>query len=483
MPSSVEALAALQAALPPEILFRDDATRYAASFDNLRYSQLPTVVLRPHDEDEVATILRLANEYKVPVTTRGAGTATTGAATPSVDGWVLDLAAWKELQIDADSMMAYVQPGVTVAELDAAARAEGLFYAPDPGSKKYCTIGGTIACNAGGLRGAKYGVTRDYVYALEGFLPTGDFVRWGLDVRKYVSGYNLRDLWIGSEGTLGVITGAVMKLLPAPTSTVTLLAAFPEEHAALDAAQAIGRARLVPSILEFLDRQTVRCFEREASAQGKLDPWLDPYVGGALLLLETDGAAPEARESADRIEAILRDAGATVARTDDPTEAEKLWIVRRGCSRAMFALGDTKLNEDIVVPLRAQHALMDLVAELHAETGLGTPTFGHAADGNFHVHLMYHRDDPAECEAAKRGVRKLMESVVELGGAITGEHGVGRAKSPFLPLQHDAIELRLMRDLKKTFDPNNILNPELWFTPFEIWEHPREDVVLPWDHR
>jgi glycolate oxidase len=483
MSTSSAAWGALQAALPSEVVFTDEASRYAASFDNMRYSQLPAVVLRPEDEEQVATILRLANEYRVPVTTRGAGTATTGAATPSQDGWVLDLGTWKELHIDAESMMAYVQPGVTVAELDAAARAEGLFYAPDPGSKKYCTIGGTIACNAGGLRGAKYGVTRDYVYALEGFLPTGEFVRWGLDVRKFVSGYNLRDLWIGSEGTLGVITGAVMKLLPAPATTVTQLAAFPDEHSALDTAHALLRARLVPSILEFLDRQTVACFEREATAQGKLDPWLEPYVGGALLLIETDGSAAEARESADRIEAILRDAGATLTRTDDPVEAEQLWVVRRGCSRAMFALGDTKLNEDIVVPLRAQHDLIDLVAELREETGLATPTFGHAADGNFHVHLMYHRDNPAECEAAKRGVQKLMEAVIEMGGAITGEHGIGRAKSPFLALQHEETELRLMQALKTTFDPNHILNPELWFTPFEIWEHPREDVVLPWDHR
>ncbi|MCD8482451.1 MAG: FAD-binding oxidoreductase [Verrucomicrobia bacterium] len=202
-----------------DVLFR-------SSMDNLRLSRLPDAVVFPRDEEMVGQVLRLANELSVPVTARGAGSATTGATTPWHGGWVLDFSQWQQLHIDPVSQMAYVQPGVTVQALDQAALKHGLTYPPDPGSAKYATIGGTLACNAGGLRGAKYGVTRDYVYALEGFLPTGEFVRWGAGVKKYVSGYNMRDLWIGSEGTLGVITGAVLKLIPAPESRQTFFVRF-----------------------------------------------------------------------------------------------------------------------------------------------------------------------------------------------------------------------------------------------------------------
>ena len=479
------ALAALRRALPLEVVDESPAGRARASVDNLRLQRLPAVVLRPRDEDDVGTILRLANTHRVPVTTRGAGSATTGSATPLEDGWALDLSAWKNVQIDPVAMLGYVQPGITVNELDAAAREHGLFYPPDPGSKKWATIGGTIACNAGGFRGAKYGVTRDYVMALEGFLPTGEFVRWGADVKKYAAGYNVRDLWIGSEGTLGVITGAVVKLLPAPAATATLLARFPDEAAALDAVEAILRARLVPSILEFLDRQTVGCLRAEAA---KLAPEVVQLLGDAqgddpaVLLIEVDGPASDVAEAKARVEQLLREAGGDFLTAANADQAETFWAVRRLSSRSMFRLADTKLNEDVVVPWRSYRALLDYTVRLKAETGLHTPTFGHAADGNFHVHIMYNHGDAAARAQASTAIQALMEKVIELGGVISGEHGVGLAKSPFFRLQHSPAEISAMQAIKKALDPNGVLNPDKIFTPFDVWEHERATVHLPWDH-
>jgi len=475
------ALKALKKALPEFVLFFEKEERYRASMDNMRFSRMPAVVIRPDDEAQIEKLLKIANQHKIPITTRGAGSATTGATTPAIDGWVLDLSDWKNLHIDPDSMMAYVQPGVTVQQLDDAARECGLFYPPDPGSKKYATIGGTIACNAGGLRGAKYGVTRDYVYALEGFLPTGEFVRWGLDVKKFVSGYNIRDLWIGSEGTLGIITGTVLKLIPRPAHTLTFLASFDDEIAALNTAHAILKTRQIPAILEFLDQQTVDCFTRLKS--NKPDPdHFARFEGKSLLLIEFDGSLQDVEAARLSVESLFQQSNISFEVTTQPEAAEQLWQVRRGCSKAMFQWGDRKLNEDIVVPLRAQHELIQFTRDLKDEIQLPTPTFGHAADGNFHVHIMYHSDQPNEVKRAQLGIRRIMEKVVALGGAITGEHGIGLAKSNYLPLQHEPVELKLMRGIKELFDPNHILNPDKWFEPFDPSEHPREDFQMPWDH-
>jgi glycolate oxidase len=488
---STPALEALRARLTAAVIVTDAAACYRASFDNLRLSRLPAAVLRPEDEEQVAVILEVANRFGQAVTTRGAGTATTGATSPVVGGWVLDLSGWTECHIDPATQMAYVQPGLTVAALDTAARRHGLMYAPDPSSRQYATIGGTIATNAGGLRGAKYGVTRDYVLALEGFLPTGEFVRWGGDVRKYVSGYNMRDLWIGSEGMLGVITGAVLKLVPAPGARRTCLAAFADEAAALDGVQALLASGLVPAILEFLDSPSVSCTVRLWQRKGILTTvglppsFVDLLAADpapAVLLIEYDGDQSAVDAGCAAAAAAVGHRAAAFCVAADEAEAEGLWRLRRSCSQAMFEWGDGKLNEDVVVPLRAQHALLAYTRQLSHDIGLAMPTFGHAADGNFHVHIMYRRDDPDQCARARRGIDALMRQVIELEGVITGEHGIGLAKSPFFGWQHSEAEIKAMRAIKQALDPNNILNPDLMWQPFEVWDYPREDVHLPWDH-
>lgn len=465
--------------LGSENVLTDEQSRFSASFDNTRLSFLPDLVIRPLDEEQVAFVLQIANKHLIPVTVRGGGTAATGATAPVKGGWVLDLGHWENLHIDEVSGLAYVQPGVRTADVSAAAEAAGWFYPPDPSSYKHSTIGGNIACNAGGMRCAKYGVTRDYVMALEGFLPTGEWVKWGANLRKFAAGYNIRDLWIGSEGTLGVVTGAVLKLIPKPAARGTFLFAFETEKKAIAAVREILKRRLTPSILEFLDRQSVECTLKE----GFQLPFRKPLgFTPAILLVEVDGAKARVDEDKVRLMSIMEKRAAASLQAKTAADAETLWAIRRKCSKAMFQLGDSKLNEDVVVPLDSQEALLDFTLRLKEEIGLATPTFGHAADGNFHVHVMYNRKDPQQRETAEKAVHRIMQQVVDLGGVISGEHGIGLAKSPFLEIQHSAAEINAMKAVKRALDPNNILNPGKIFEPFRVWEHEPVQVKLAWDH-
>lgn len=455
----------------------DDLAR--ASLDSARLPFKPEAVVRPTKDEQITQLLVLANELKMPVTPRGAGSATTGAVSPVRGGWVLDLSHWDKIEIDATAGMAHVETGAVTAKINAEAEAKGWFYPPDPSSQKYCTIGGNIATNAGGLRGAKYGVTRDYVYELEGFLPTGEPVRWGAPLKKFASGLNVRDLWIGSEGMLGVLTRATLKLIPKPQDRWTCLAAFQSEAAALRTVKQLLGERVVPSILEFLDGQTVSCAQRRRGAA-----FFRKHPEVSLLLLELDGHPAVVRETRQAVKALFAERALATKHTTDPVQAEALWEARRTCSQAMFQMGDTKLNEDIVVPVQSYEPLIRYTLELKEKTGLATPTFGHVADGNFHVHIMYDHGDPDQCARAEVGLNMLMEKVVELGGAITGEHGIGLAKSPFMKLQHSEAEIAAMKRIKDALDPNGILNPGKMFEEFVMWRHQRDyDWIFPWDHQ
>jgi len=327
-------------------------------------------------------------------------------------------------------------------------------------------------------KAANNGVTRDFVLSLKGFLPTGEFVEWGTATKKFSAGFNLRDLWIGSEGMLGIVTAATLKLIPLPAARWTLLAAFGTEIDAFRAVRALFALRIQPAICEFLDRSSVLCAERATQTS------VFPGQGGRpVLLIELAGTASEVREQKKAVlDWAQRHARAHRAAQDRP-EAEKLWAVRRKCSGAMFELGDSKLNEDVVIPLRKYEAFGRFLEKLRRTSKLPIPTFGHLGDGNLHVNIMYHRSDPAECRAAEKAVQQLMETVVALGGAISGEHGIGLAKTPFLRLQHSAAQVRAMQAVKRALDPNGILNPGKMFEIFEVWYHPRLNVKLPWDHK
>lgn len=478
-PSKNQSLAnrALKRKLPGRLL-KDKDSRFRASLDNLRLSSLPEAVIRVQEAADVAAVLQLASRYGIPVTSRGAGSSATGSAVPVKGGWVLDLSALNAVKVDPVARIATVGAGVVTADLQAQVEAQGLFFPPDPSSKKYSTIGGNIACNAGGMRCVKYGVTRDYVLGLEGFLADGSAFQFGLPLKKYVSGLNLRDLLIGSEGTLGVITSANLKLIPKPEKRWTGMFAFKTEASALKTVVALFKAGLSPSILEFLDRQSVGCAEQYTG--GAIFPG---HARSAILLIELDGRAAEVREQRKKLLAFMESRAIRQREARTETQAEKLWQVRRTCSQSMFSLADTKLNEDIVVPLEKQAELIRYTLALKKEIGLPTPTFGHAGDGNLHVHIMYNRASAEDASKAKAGIHKLMNKVVQLGGVITGEHGIGLAKAPFMSIQHSEAEIAAMRAVKKALDPLGILNPGKIFDAFEVWDHELVDVRLPWDHR
>ena len=288
----------------------------------------------------------------------------------------------------------------------------------------------------------------------------------------------MRDLWIGSEGMLGVVTGAVLKLIPQPAARWTLLTSFRDEAHALRSALALFRARVQPAICEFLDRESVLCAER--AMQTTIFPG---QAGRPVILLELAGSSLDVREQRAAVLAwaTRHASGHRVAR--DRAAAEQLWAVRRKCSGAMFELGDAKLNEDVVLPMRSYVQFAQFLGRLKRESGLHVPTFGHLADGNLHVNIMYHRADAKETRAAELAVQRLMETVVALGGAISGEHGIGLAKTPFLRIQHSPAQVRAMRAVKEALDPRGVLNPGKMFEVFRVWKHPRLEVHLPWDHK
>lgn len=471
------ATAALRRRLGRRVLTSDDAL-FHASYDGLKLSFLPEAVIRIRVERDIGVVLTLANKHGVPVTVRGGGTSLTGSAAPVHGGWVLDVNGLDQIAVHAEEGLAEVGVGAKVSAVQQAAEVAGWFYPPDPASRNHSTIGGNIACNAGGMHGAKYGVTRDFVLGLRGYLPTGEKVKWGGRFKKFACGYNLRDLWIGSEGTLGVVTSAIVRLVPKPEANWTLVAAFTDEAAALAAVQALVGQRILPSILEFLDRHSVQCAER---ATGR--SLFPEQPGRPLLLVEIDGTASDVAATQPRVLAWAAQhaIASTAARTQE--DAERLWEVRRKCSGAMFELGDAKLNEDVVVPMARQVEFAHFLDALQRSSRLPIATFGHAADGNFHVNIMSHRDNPAEHTRARRAVERLMRKVVALGGTISGEHGIGLAKTPFLRIDRSAAEVRAMLAIKHALDPRGILNPGKIFHRFEVWNHQPLKVRLPWDHK
>jgi glycolate oxidase len=456
----------------------DPAALFAASFDSSKVSFMPEAVILPTKDFQIGVALKLANLHRVPVTVRGRGTTLMGSAAPVKGGWVIDMRHLNCIRVDTTAGMAHVQSGAKVADIQRAVEAEGWFYPPDPSSKEFCTIGGNIACNAGGMHGGKYGVTRDFVIALQGFLPTGEYVEWGTATKKFSAGFNLRDLWIGSEGMLGVVTGAVLKLIPRPAARWTLLTSFSDEQAAIGAILKLFGQRVQPAICEFLDCESVLCAERATQ-----QPVFAGQAGRPVILLELAGGTAEVREQKALVLAWAREHTAAHRAARNRTEAETLWAVRRKCSGAMFELGNAKLNEDIVVPMRSYGKFMKFLVGLKRSSRLPIPTFGHLADGNLHVNIMYHRENRAETAAAEKAVELLMRKVVALGGAISGEHGIGLAKTPFLRIQHGPAEVKAMQAVKKALDPNGILNPGKMFDVVRIWKFKKLSVHLPWDHK
>lgn len=427
--------------------------RRCYSFDARAEGEIPDLVVFPKDPLQVSEILKLANEFRFPVIPRGQGSGVTGGAVPLSRGVVMSFMRMNRiLEIDAENLVAIVEPGVITYEFQEEVKKYGLFYPPDPASHKYSTIGGNVANCSGGPNSLKYGVTRDYVLGLEVVLPTGEIISTGCRTMKGVVGYDLTRLFVGSEGTLCVITKIILKLIPLPEAKSTILAFFREVEDAARCVSIIIASRIVPATIEFMDRASVLCSEMA-------NPIGIPEGTGALLLIEVDGDGPSVKYQTEKVVKILRDSGAyDVKFTDDPKEAEKLWSARRTLSQATYNLNPVKIAEDVVVPRSKIPNLIRRLEALSEELNIPILSFGHAGDGNFHVSIMI-REDEDERKKAERAVREIFRETLNLGGTISGEHGIGFLKSQYIDMELSKETLLTMAKIKKLLDPNNILNP------------------------
>ena len=446
---------ALQQTLPGLRLLTDETDRESYRRDETAHHDpgLPLAVALPRATDEVAAIMRLATKHRVPVVPRGAGSGLSGGSA-GVDG-ALTLALTRMnriLEIDRDNLVAVVQPGLINADLKAAVAADGLFYAPDPASYEFCSIGGNIGTNAGGLCCVKYGVTRDAVLGLEVVLADGRVIRTGGRNIKDVAGYSLTHLFVGSQGTLGIVTEATLRLRPPPPPKQTMLAFFATLDAAGAAVATMTRAGIEPCTLELMDRVTIAA----------VDDWhslgLD-RTAAALLLVESDAPGTAADDELARAEACCTAAGATsLVRATDPMEADWLRQVRRMAFRAMERLGVARM-EDVGAPRSRMSELLRQIERIAAAHDVTCGTFGHAGDGNLHPTFVWDRGDVGAEERANTACEELYRAAIALGGTVTGEHGIGSVRRPFLEAQVGTDAVDVMRAIKAALDPVAILNP------------------------
>ena len=423
--------------------------------DALGQGHAPDLVVLPATTSEIAAIAQLCNDHRVPLVVRGAGTGYTGGAVPTCGGVVVSMERLNRiLEIDQTNLLAVVEPHVITGDLQRAVARVGLFYPPDPASLETSSLGGNVAECAGGPRAFKYGTTRQYVLALEAVLPTGEVVKTGSKAVKNVVGYDLTRLLVGSEGTLAIITKITLRLIPMPPARATLLALFGDVRAAVRAVTALIDRRVVPAALELIDGDSL------LAVNDHLGKTLVPPDTGAALIVEVDGPQAAVDAEISRVASACRDAGATrVSPAANEDERDRLWHLRRVLSPALKATGLLKINHDVVVPRGRIPELFGVIEGLKRDYDLRIAAFGHAGDGNIHVNLMVDHTDLVQHARAEQAVRVLFERVVALEGSISGEHGIGFSKAPYIGIELSPDEIALMRRVKIAFDPNGILNP------------------------
>ena len=444
----------LQDIVGPEHVSSAPADRICYSYDATQQQHQPDVVVYPADAGQVSRILQLANREGIPVYPRGAGSGFTGGSLPVRGGISLVLTRLNRiLRIDQDNLVAEVEPGVVTAHLQEAVEAVGLFYPPDPASLKFSTIGGNVAECAGGPRCVKYGVTKDYVLGLEVVTPQGDIIRTGGETMKGVVGYDLTKLLVGSEGTLGVITRITLKLLPKPAAKKTMLVLFDSIDGAAQAVSAIIRGKIIPTTLEFMDATAIDCVRQNAN--------LDlPEAARALLIIEVDGDAEMLEKQSSRILDIVTPLGVVATQVAvTAEESEAIWRVRRSVSPSLRRVNPDKYNEDICVPRSRLPDMIRAIEAIARRLEIPIVNFGHAGDGNIHVNIMVNRALPGQEEKAEEAIRDVFAETIRLGGTMSGEHGVGVTKAPYLPMELDPAAVLYMKAIKRALDPNNILNP------------------------
>ena len=424
------------------------------SYDASEHSHRPLCAVFAETSEQIVDIMKLANREKIPVTPRGAGTGLSGMAVPIRSGMVLDLSRMNRIiKVSIEDRLAVVQPGVIYATLEKALAPHGFFFPPDPASGKVSTLGGNVATNAGGLKGAKYGTTRDYVLGLQVVLPDGQIMRTGSKAMKSVSGYDLTRLFVGSEGTLGVVTEITFKINPRPTATSTALATFDNLEDTGNAINQIMHSGIIPSALEILGRETLSAINQNTD--------LNLPEVEAMLLVEADGYTPE--ETEYQIQKVIGIFEANhpreVKQAKTDAEVKDLWAARKSAYPVLSRIMPNSVLEDVTVPMTHISELLKGVQDISRKHDIRIATFGHAGDGNLHPQILYDGYDPVQVEKKENAIRDLFELAIGLDGTLTGEHGIGLSKAPFMTLEHDPVAMNMMRTLKKTFDPNNILNP------------------------
>ena len=440
-----------QALGPSKVVTGEDAVRAFARDESEAEGLAPDAVVLAENADDIRAALRVAREAGVPLTPRAAGTGRTGGAVPVAGGIVLSTFGMKQIKdIDRRDGVAVVEPGVVLGELHAAVEAEGWFYPPDPNSLADCCLGGNVAENAGGPRAFKYGVTRDWVLGVEAFLIGGQRLQTGRRTTKGVTGYDVAGLLVGSEGTLAVFGDITLQLTPKPAHLLTTMVLFSDVSAAGKAVETAVSGGSVPRCIELLDGPTLEAMRRAGNA-------IDARAG-AMLIVEFDGHEAANESDAERFGNAATGAGALeVLVAQDAAQRDRLWSARRQMSRAVRQLTKKKLSEDVVVPRHAVSALLEHVARVGERERVRHLTYGHAGDGNLHVNFLWDEDD--EMPAVSRAIEALFREVVRLGGTLSGEHGIGVLKAPYLPLEQSADLIALQTELKRVFDPHGLLNP------------------------
>lgn len=457
---NAEFLAELARIVGTRNVLRDAADCWPYGYDNSRRHHPPDAVAFATDHEQVRDVVRLCNRAAVPLVARGRGTGTTGATVPTRGGLVLSLERMNRIVrvAPADRLMV-VEPGVTNQAVQEAAAAAGFFWPPDPTSAAYCTIGGNLAYNSAGPRGVKYGTPRENVLGLRAITGAGEEIRTGVLTSKGVVGYDLTRLLIGSEGTLAVITEATLKLTPLAEARRTMQAVYDSIHAAAQAVARIMAQPVTPCALEFIDARAIEMIRDYSRADL-------PATAGALLMIEADGPAVAMAAAVDALRAACTLPGLIAFKAaGTAAETAELWTTRKALSPALRKIAPKKINEDVVVPVSRIPQLIAGLDRLSGEFGVTIVNFGHAGNGNIHVNLLVDPDDPRQMSQAHACLSRVFDLVLELGGTLSGEHGVGLEKRDYIDREIDPVTLDLMRRLKREFDPRGILNPDKLFPP------------------
>ncbi len=436
-----------------ENIYKDKAHLIAYSYDATREHFRPDCVIFPRNEEDVSRVLKYCNQHKIAVTPRGAGSGFSGGALPVNGGIVLALEKHmnKILEIDKQNLVAVVEPGVINKTLQNEVEKLNLFYPPDPASENYSTLGGNVSENAGGMRAAKYGITKDFVLALKAVLPNGEIIRAGKKTIKDVAGYNIAGILIASEGTLAVITEITLKLLPKPKMKKTLMGIFPSVNDAMNAVYKTMASGVTPVAMEFLDNLTIKAVEKKFNIGLPID-------AGAILISDIDGNLEvDLNFQLEIIEKTFKENGCSSFKVaKNQKEVDDIWFARKNASQSITIYGEKKLNEDITVPRSALPKLLEEIEKIANKYDLKIPCFGHTGDGNVHTNVMVNFD---KIDIGHKAIEEIFKVTVELGGTLSGEHGIGLSKAPFMHLAFTKAELDLFRSIKRAFDPNNILNP------------------------